>query len=356
MKAFFDVFPTLQVKTDLRDYFAETEVERLTTNRERTRYKVVLHSGHLIHKSRIYRMQEEISRQIFGDSHPEVYIDEHYALSAQYTPKRLMEEYYDSLVSEIGSFSHVMGLYFREARVDYKDDGSIVIGLEDSCLSRKMSFRLEEALNKIFTERCGVQSNLTVILEARKKKENCAEIRRVVPLQGAEAAFTVSESSSQELPPWDPSAAEQRTESEDASSPRLSFVKKEEGGQSGAAGGDRRGRKFSRNGSSNGAKKPFTLKRSNNPDVLYGREAGEPRNFYTEEDIELFDWAHSRFQADLSWTLDSAEIIRIWDAARECLIDRLDPRSTLESYYNEGVANLKDAGFTYEEEEETAAE
>ena len=90
--------------------------------------------------------------------------------------------------------------------------------------------------------------------------------------------------------------------------------------------------------------------------VLYGREAGEPRNFYTEEDIELFDWAHSRFQADLSWTLDSAEIIRIWDAARECLIDRLDPRSTLESYYNEGVANLKDAGFTYEEEEETAAE
>ena len=275
MKAFFDVFPTLQVKTDLRDYFAETEVERLTTNRERTRYKVVLHSGHLIHKSRIYRMQEEISRQIFGDSHPEVYIDEHYALSAQYTPKRLMEEYYDSLVSEIGSFSHVMGLYFREARVDYKDDGSIVIGLEDSCLSRKMSFRLEEALNKIFTERCGVQSNLTVILEARKKKENCAEIRRVVPLQGAEAAFTVSESSSQELPPWDPSAAEQRTESEDASSPRLSFVKKEEGGQSGAAGGDRRGRKFSRNGSSNGAKKPFTLKRSNNPDVLYGREVGE---------------------------------------------------------------------------------
>ena len=88
MKAFFDVFPTLQVKTDLRDYFAETEIERLTTNKERTRIKVVLHSGHLIHKSRIYRMQDEISRQIFRERNPEVYIDEHYALSAQYTPKR----------------------------------------------------------------------------------------------------------------------------------------------------------------------------------------------------------------------------------------------------------------------------
>ena len=90
--------------------------------------------------------------------------------------------------------------------------------------------------------------------------------------------------------------------------------------------------------------------------VLYGKEAGDPRNFFTEQDIELFDWAHSRFQADLSWTLDSAEIIRIWDAAREVLVDRLDARSTLESYYNEGIANLKDAGFTYDEEAEGAAE
>ena len=37
MKAFFDVFPTLQVKTDLRAYFTETEIERLTTNKEHTR-------------------------------------------------------------------------------------------------------------------------------------------------------------------------------------------------------------------------------------------------------------------------------------------------------------------------------
>ena len=47
MKDFFDVFPKLNVKTDLRDYFAQTQIERLTTNKERTRIKVVLHSDHL---------------------------------------------------------------------------------------------------------------------------------------------------------------------------------------------------------------------------------------------------------------------------------------------------------------------
>ena len=198
MKAFFDVFPTLQVKTDLRDYFTETEIERLTTNKEHTRIKVVLHSGHLIHKSRIYRMQDEISRQVFRERNPEVYIDEHYALSAQYTPRRLMEEYFDSLVSEIASFSHVMGLYFREARVDYKEDGGIVIVIEDTCLSRKLAFALEEALNRIFRERCGVPATLTVSLEQRRKN-TVERVERAVPLQGAEAAFTISERGAQAL-------------------------------------------------------------------------------------------------------------------------------------------------------------
>ena len=275
MKAFFDVFPTLQVKTDLRDYFAETEIERLTTNKERTRIKVVLHSGHLIHKSRIYRMQDEISRQIFRERNPEVYIDEHYALSAQYTPKRLMEEYFDSLASEIATFSHVMGLYFREARVDYKEDGEIAIVIEDTCLSRKLAFALEEALNKIFRERCGVPATVTVVLEHRRKKNICTNVERVVPLQGAEAVFTISENAADQLPPPDLSAPAKREEPGKEQEPKLSFVKKEEKVQESRTGGDRRGRKFSGSGSSNGGKKIVSLKRSNNPDVIYNREVSE---------------------------------------------------------------------------------
>ena len=272
MKAFFDVFPTLQVKTDLRDYFTETEIERLTTNKEHTRIKVVLHSGHLIHKSRIYRMQDEISRQVFRERNPEVYIDEHYALSAQYTPRRLMEEYFDSLVSEIASFSHVMGLYFREARVDYKEDGGIVIVIEDTCLSRKLAFALEEALNRIFRERCGVPATLTVSLEQRRKN-TVERVERAVPLQGAEAAFTISENAPTELPPWDPAAARQQEEKE-KEAPKLSFVKKEESAKPSSSDGDRRGRRFKGAGAQ-GGKKVVSLKRSNNPDVLYGREVSE---------------------------------------------------------------------------------
>ena len=94
-KAFFDVFPNLRVRKDLRDYFEDTQVERLAANRERTRLKVCLRSDHLIHKDRIFRMQQEMADQLFKGRRVEVYVEEHYSLSALYTPQKLMEEYSD---------------------------------------------------------------------------------------------------------------------------------------------------------------------------------------------------------------------------------------------------------------------
>lgn len=79
--------------------------------------------------------------------------------------------------------------------------------------------------------------------------------------------------------------------------------------------------------------------------TVYGKEYGETRSFYTQEDIELYDWGHSRFQADLSWCMDKAELVKTWDAVQDVLAEFKDARSTMESYANEGEANLKDAGF-----------
>ena len=82
-KPFFDVFPKLKVRRDLQDYFQDTQVEKLTTNRERTRLKVRLRSDHLIHKDRVFRMQKAMEEQLFGERRVEVYVEEHYDLSSQ---------------------------------------------------------------------------------------------------------------------------------------------------------------------------------------------------------------------------------------------------------------------------------
>ncbi len=76
-----------------------------------------------------------------------------------------------------------------------------------------------------------------------------------------------------------------------------------------------------------------------------GMEVGEPRNFYTEQDITLFDWAHSRAVPDLSWTFDDAGLIDCWKPFQLIFAEGKALRSTLQSYYNSGIAALKEVGF-----------
>ena len=281
MKPFFDVFPKLKVRPDLRDYFKETQVEKLTTNHAHTRVKVRLHSGHLIHKGRIYRMEDEIAKQVFPEKKVEVYIDEHYSLSSQYTPRRLMEEYRDSLSREIENFSHVMGKFFREAQVTFVDERSIRITMEESFLSRSLSGKLEEALNRIFRERCGVDADLTVALREEEGTERKAVPKRRKPLRGVDADFAVHGM---------PFAAPQS-----ADAGRIRKGSRDEGrfhdlhgaiGQNAAPVEEQKqeegrgipfipGRKPSGGRRQNGGKRPYTLKRSSNPDVIFGREVTE---------------------------------------------------------------------------------
>ena len=169
-----------------------------------------------------------------------------------------MEEYYDSLVSEIGSFSHVMGLYFREARVEYKGEETVKVVMEDSCLSRKNAFKLEEALNRIFRERCGVQAVVKVSLEERRKRDEAQIPERIRPLQGAEAAFAVGNYEEPEIG----GTSENAQAAGEAPAQKLSFKKKEENGAASSEGA--RGGRFTKNGSK-GAKKTVRLKALQQP-------------------------------------------------------------------------------------------
>lgn len=77
---------------------------------------------------------------------------------------------------------------------------------------------------------------------------------------------------------------------------------------------------------------------------MYGNAIGETRSFWTQEDIDLYDWAHSRFQADMSWAMASADIFSSWKATADVLLRYYDARSSMESYYNTAKAALEDAG------------
>ena len=54
-KSFYEVFPTIRVKGELHDLFADVQVTRVAFNKDHTRLRVYLDSGHLIPKKHIMR-------------------------------------------------------------------------------------------------------------------------------------------------------------------------------------------------------------------------------------------------------------------------------------------------------------
>ena len=92
-KSFYEVFPTIRVKGELHDLFADVQVTRVAFNKDHTRLRVYLDSGHLIPKKHIYEMETLLTGEVCGGTGVQVVLIEHFVLSALYNPEMLMREY-----------------------------------------------------------------------------------------------------------------------------------------------------------------------------------------------------------------------------------------------------------------------
>ena len=92
-KLFFEVFPTLQIKGELRDKLEQTEVERVSTSRQKDKLHIYLFSKRLILKEDIWAAEREIKKQLFPEVRIAIRIFEKFSLSSQYTPENLQGQY-----------------------------------------------------------------------------------------------------------------------------------------------------------------------------------------------------------------------------------------------------------------------
>ena len=187
-KNFFEVFPVLQVNGEMRQLLADTQVQRVVSNRERTRLRIYLHGTRLIPKKQIFQLERSIKSQLFPGQELTVKIMEHYQLSAQYTPQTLMDIYKDSILEELKVYSLLIYNLFRCARMEFDGAGNMKLYLEDSIVARNRSDELLEVLYKIMRDRCGMMLTIDAVFEPKKenrlKKESdqqiACEIRRIL--------------------------------------------------------------------------------------------------------------------------------------------------------------------------------
>ncbi len=249
-KLFFEVFPTLAVKDEMKKLLLETQITKVSANRQKSSIRIYLLGKRLISKADIFWLEDEIAKQLFPKRQLEVNIIEKYQLSAQYTAKKLMEVYGESIANELQRYSFLLYNVYHSADISFEGESRMNLVLADTMVSRERAKELVEILEKIFCERCGMDLMVQLSYQPSKGSGRIAqadqairqEILNVIRISG------FAKETPQETPAQQESANQ--------------VQKMEQPGQ----GMEFRGRREAFSG-----RKTFHPK-SNNPDVIYGRD------------------------------------------------------------------------------------
>ena len=169
-KPFLEVFPGLQIETELRELLELVMVEKVAMTKDRSSIRIYIVSPRLIHKKNIYKIEDGIAKQLFPGRPLSVTIQEKYRLSAQYTPKTLYEIYKDSILLEFKRFGMLEYTMLKKAKTEFLEEDLLSLTVEDNLVYRERSAEVRRILEKIFTERCGLPA------EVRFSYEEPAEV------------------------------------------------------------------------------------------------------------------------------------------------------------------------------------
>ena len=169
-KAFFEVFPELSLNEDTTELMKQASIARVTMNSRKDLMRIYLESDVLIHKKYIFETEQAILDQLHFRAPMTVKIIEKFHLSGQYTAEKLMPIYRDSILLELKNYNHFLFNLFRGAKCEFSGADTLRLIMEDSVLAKGKEEELLAILEKIFCQRCG--QNLKIEARLREAKES----------------------------------------------------------------------------------------------------------------------------------------------------------------------------------------
>ena len=292
MKSFLEVFPDLHIADNVRELFELVEVEKVATTRDRSSIRIYIVSPRLIHKQNIYKLEEGIKSQLFPGKKVTIKILEKYHLSGQYTPKKLMDVYRDSILMELKNYSILLYNMFRRAVLSFDEKDLLTMEIEDTMIAKDKAPELVRILEKIFTERCNIPMEVRLSYRPAEARKRVEEEPAVIYMNAEHTSggaapsdpAPVSGEASLDLPFDEGSSVLKPVGDLNFQAEKKQKAVKETGGKNAQskAGGDLSGKKGK--GDFSGGKREFRGsgygRKSDNPDVLYGRD-------FDEESVEI---------------------------------------------------------------------
>ena len=185
-KKFFDVFPTLKLDTGLKDLYEQVTVDKVSATKRKDFLRVYISSDRLIQKEDVFRVEGEIKRQFFPNAAMVIKFYERFSLSAQYTPEKLMDVYRDSILLELREYSPVEYNLFKKADISFEENNRLLLTVEDTVLGQGKAEELVRILDKIYHERCGLSVDIQVSYKERAEGKHRAEDEHKLAMQIAE--------------------------------------------------------------------------------------------------------------------------------------------------------------------------
>lgn len=282
-KLFFDVFPTLNIDNDSHMLFEKVEVTKITSTSARNHIKVYIYSTHLIPKKTVCYVENQIEEQLFSQGNIPVTIIEEYRLSEQYTPENLMHAYKESILFELEQKSVLEKNMFQKAKCRFEGERTMCLTMADTIVAEGKTSEITSYLKDVFENRFHVPVDVEIdyeeVGESKYKKFNEMQLQQEVDairernqkLQAQHATEeAVKAKETEGVSKKKAEKAEDAAKEADASSTRnKQEQKKPETPKKQEFAGKSSGFK---SGKGSFVRRDYPLKRSDDPNVIYGRD------------------------------------------------------------------------------------
>lgn len=290
-KPFNEVFHTLKLNKKLQDLMEQCSVDRVASSKRRDFLHIYLFSRRLIQKQDIWETEREIKQQLFPESNLTVKIHERFELSSQYTPENLIQAYRESILEELKEYNHIDYMAFKSAKMTYGDNNLVTFTIDDTVLNRSKENELYDILEKIIVVRCGLSARIEFDYRTVDENRFAKDDELKIQLKVEEIVRRVNKSGgdykvpgAENLPSSDkpaaegtatPEAAAQTTEPKSGEKKPAEQEKTAFTGKPGNGGKGYSGSEFKRSSFGGRGDYTRTLKQSDNPDVIMGKDFEE---------------------------------------------------------------------------------
>ena len=263
--------------------FEKVEVTKITSTSARNHIKVYIYSTHLIPKKTVCYVENQIEEQLFSQGNIPVTIIEEYRLSEQYTPENLMHAYKESILFELEQKSVLEKNMFQKAKCRFEGERTMCLTMADTIVAEGKTSEITSYLKDVFENRFHVPVDVEIdyeeVGESKYKKFNEMQLQQEVDairernqkLQAQHATEEAAKAKETEgVSKKKAEKAEDAAKEADASSTQnKQEQKKSETPKKQEFAGKSSGFK---SGKGSFVRRDYPLKRSDDPNVIYGRD------------------------------------------------------------------------------------